>query len=86
VTGALDRGLLIVAAAAWVSAVVAGLLLLVRHRRAGLSLAPLWFDGARWFRRDTFAPEAAGLHRVFVAAAVVFALALVAVALRTLAG
>ena len=79
----LDIGLLVIAAGAWGVAIVAGFML-VRQRRAEISLWRLAFDGLRWFRRDTFRPEAAPTWRAFMAGWVVFMACVVAVALRTL--
>ena len=77
----LDVGLLIVAVGAWGIAIFSGLTLL-RRRRAGLSLLGLWFDGLRWFRRDTFRPEAATTWYVFIGGWAAFLACVVAVALR----
>jgi hypothetical protein len=75
--------LLVIGAAAWAVAIGAGLAL-ARHRRADISLLRLWFDGLRWFKRDTFRPEAAPLWRVFVASWLVLLACFVGVALRDL--
>jgi len=79
----LDIVLLVVGAAAWCTAVVAALFL-VRKRRADISLLRLWFDGASFYRRDTFRPEGLRLWRLFVGAAVVSGSCLVVVGLHTL--
>jgi uncharacterized iron-regulated membrane protein len=78
---AIDISLLIIAAGAWCLALVAGVALL-RYRRQDISLLRLWFDGARWFRRDTFRPEAAPAWRLFIGGAIVFAVCLAIVAVR----
>ena len=82
VIDSLDVVLLAVGAAAWCTAVVTALFL-ARKRRADISLLRLWFDGARWYRRDTFRPEGMRLWRLFVGAGVVSATCLVIVGLRT---
>lgn len=66
-----------IALVAWAVAVVAGLML-IRHRRADISLLRLFFSGLVWFDRSTFRPEAAGIWRVFATAAAVFAGAIAA--------
>jgi hypothetical protein len=74
---------LVIAVAGWTVAIVAALAL-VPKRRADISLLRLCFDGMRWFKRDTFRPEAQPLWRAFLAGWLVFFAGLVAVALRTL--
>lgn len=75
--------LLVIAASAWCVAVFSALAL-VSKRRADISFMRLWFDGMRWFKRDTFRPEAAATWRLFIWGWVVFIACVIAVALYTI--
>jgi len=72
--------LLILAAASWGVFIVAGIAL-VGKRSPDVSLFRLWFDGMRWFRPETFRPEARGLWYVFLGGFVAFFACILAVAL-----
>ncbi len=61
-----------VAFAAWLVAVLAGLML-IRYRRGDISVARMLFSGWIWFDRRNFRAEGARVWKVFIAAAATFA-------------
>lgn len=77
--------LAVVPGIAWLSCLIHAVLL-VQHRRAGVTRLQLLMRGHLFFDRTTFAPEAAPLHRRFLVSVVVFAVGVVALMSAAAAG